>query len=188
MITPEIIVGCLKNEAWAQRKLYTSLAPRMKGLCLRYTKNSFEAEDILQDGFVKIFTKMKSYDSSGSFEAWARRIFVNTAIDHYKKKQKLYLRHVDYEEAGDSACAAPEPDFANLAAADLMKLIANLPDGFRLVFNLFAIEGFSHKEIAEMLGITEGTSKSQLSRAREHLQNSLKEMNIAYEGKYAPIR
>jgi RNA polymerase sigma-70 factor (ECF subfamily) len=145
----------------------------MLGVCLRYAKDQYEAEDMLQIGFVKVFQKLSEFRGEGSFEGWIRRIMVNSAIEVYRKNQRM-LSAVDIEEVFDE----PQTtfDMSGLEAKDLLKLIQQLSSGYKLVFNMYVIEGYSHKEIAEQLGITEGASKSQLSRARTILKEKLKKM------------
>jgi len=143
----------------------------MYAVCLRYTSNAEEAQDILQEGFIKIFKKLDSFRSEGSFEGWVRRIFVNTAIEHFRRKR--YLTPVTEKEEntieGKSVSALD-----NLAEKDIMALIQELSPGYRTVFNLYVVEGYTHKEIGDMLGISEGTSKSQLSRAKVILQEMVR--------------
>ena len=162
----------------AQAKLYELFAPKMFGVCLRYAKDSTEAEDNLQEGFYKVFTNIKGFRHEGSLEGWIRRIMVNTSLDQIRRETKfqdnIAMEQVDYkiEQQGHI--------LEGLMDEDLLKLISEMPDGYKTVFNMFAIEGYSHKEIGEMLGISENTSKSQLSRARKHLQDLLLkfEMNV----------
>ena len=145
---------------------------------MRYAANRTDAEDILQMGFVKMFQKMDDFKNTGSFEGWVRRIMVNTAIELYRKNVRL-LNTVEL----DGVIEVDDVNALNqLAVKDLMHLVQNLPDGYRMVFNLYAIEGYSHKEIAEQLGISEGGSKSQLSRARNYLQDKIRKLEVpAYE-------
>jgi RNA polymerase sigma-70 factor (ECF subfamily) len=139
----------------------------MFGICLRYATDHYQAEDILQEGFVKIFMKMSSYRNEGSFEGWMKRIFVNTAIEHIRKQ---IPPNIWVEEDKAPQVPSHESVTGSLNAKDLMRMVQALPTGYRTVFNLYAIEGYNHREIATMLGITEGTSKSQLARARFILQ------------------
>lgn len=166
----ELIKACKKCDHKAQRELYQKYCDRMLGLCARYVRDYYEAEDIMIKGFVKAFTKLDQYGGEGSFEGWLRKIMVNEALG-YLRKHKNLLMAVELEKA------EKEPNYQtiqdNLEAADLLEMINELPDGYRAVFNLYAIEGYSHKEIAELLGISENTSKSQLSRARQYLQKNL---------------
>jgi RNA polymerase sigma-70 factor (ECF subfamily) len=142
-------------------------------LCIRYVCDRTLAEDVLQDGFVTLFTRLKDFKGEGSFEGWARRIFVTTALMSLRKKDALKMS--DDLEMARGLKADTSSQMQNLGYKDLMALITELPPGFRTVFNMYAIEGYSHKEIAEILGITESTSRTQLSRARIWLQNKIKE-------------
>lgn len=153
--------------------LYERFAPRMLGVCFRYIHDRDEAEHVMIGGMVKVFEKLDQYQGEGSFEGWVRRIMVNESLMYIRKHKNMSLE-VEMEQAEF------EPDYRrledHLQAADLLLLIEGLPVGYRTVFNLYAIEGFSHREIAEMLGINENTSKSQLSRARQYLQTRLREI------------
>lgn len=176
---PLLIEHCKANEPKAERDLYEYLADKMFAICCRYGKDRMAAEDILQMGFVKLFRQLSQYNSTGDFEAWARRIFVNTAIDYYR-------RAVNKEPAmaitEDIAVEIGQSGLDQLQLADLLKLIARLPDGYRMVFNLYIVEGYSHKEIAARLGISEGGSKSRLSRARGLLKGAIeKREEVIYE-------
>ena len=151
-----------------QYELYQRFAPKMYGVCLRYAGKAEEAEDILQEGFIKVFNKMSSYRGDGSFEGWIRRIFVNTAIEHFRKK--TYLQPItETEEATVEGKYLSVLD--NLAEKDIIQLVQQLSPGYRTVFNMYVIEGYTHRQIAEALNISEGTSKSQLSRAKMILQD-----------------
>jgi len=163
----------LDTDAKAQKALFDSLAPKMFSLCLRYMGNREDAEDVLQDGFVTVFNKIDSYSGEGSFEGWARKIFVNTALMSLRKKDIL-RKSEDIDCALGVSGEDPTP-IEDIGYADLMKLISELPPGFRTVFNMFVIEGYNHKEIADELGISENTSRSQLQRARTMLQKKIKE-------------
>ena len=154
-----------------QQELYNRFAPRMYGVCLRYASNAEEAEDILQEGFIKIFNKINSYRGDGSFEGWIRRIFVNTAIEHFRKK--TYLQPITETEE-NTVEGKYLSVLDSLAEKDIIQLIQQLSPGYRTVFNMYVVEGYTHKQIAEMLGISEGTSKSQLSRAKLILQDLVK--------------
>ena len=168
----EILSLCKKGDRLAQKRLFDSLASKMLPLCKRYMGDDQSAQDVLQEGFITLFTKLDAYEGSGSFEGWARRIFVNTALMQLRKQGTLMEMGIDnFETVGteDSRIAH------NLDYEHLIKLIGDLPPGFRTVFNLYVIEGFSHKEIAQALGISENTSRSQLQRARMLLQKRLKE-------------
>ncbi|HRS53934.1 MAG TPA: sigma-70 family RNA polymerase sigma factor [Bacteroidales bacterium] len=170
----DLINRCINNDPVAQELLYRRYASKMFGVCMRYAANKMEAEDILQEGFIKIFTNLSKYRGEGSFEGWIRRTMVNTAINHYYKNIK-FLQDIDIDEV-DIVNFFDQDAISNLSEAELLKLIQELPEGYRMVFNLYVIEGYSHKEIAEQLGITENTSKSQLSRARAALQNKIRKL------------
>ncbi len=173
----EIIKGCLKRDRASQQKLYDLYSRKMYGICLRYVRDPMEAEDILVSAFTKIFEKIDQFKGEGSFEGWLRRIIVNDALTHLRRSRNMYIE-TDLEQADR------EPDYENLSdhleAEDLMNMIRQLPPGYRVVFNMYAIDGYSHKEIADHLGINENTSKSQLSRARAYLQKMLQ--NYEYAG------
>jgi len=154
-----------------QQELYQRFASKMYGVCLRYAGNAEEAEDILQDGFIKVFNKIDSYRSEGSFEGWIRRIFVNTAIEHFRKR--IYLQPItDTEENTIQGKYLSALD--HMAEKDIIHLVQQLSPGYRTVFNMYVVEGYTHRQIAEALGISEGTSKSQLSRAKLILQDLVK--------------
>lgn len=158
---------CIDKQPKAQKQLFDLLAPRMYSICLRYSKDEDEAKDVLQEGFIKMFSHLDKFQHKGSFEGWIKRIFINTSIEFYRKgKRDNVLDSID--DVGDRPIESHT--LSELKAADLMKLVNRLPTGYKTVFNLFAIEGFSHDEISKMLGISENTSKSQLHKARLHLQ------------------
>jgi RNA polymerase sigma factor (sigma-70 family) len=167
-----LINECLKGNPKAQRLLFDRFSKIMFTVCLRYSSDYEEAQDVLQDGFVKVFNKLENFNQKGSFEGWIRRIIVNTALDAIRKNKKFQydvsMDLVDYQVSDNN-----EYIFESLVAEDLLKLINKMPDGYKVVFNLFAIEGFGHAEIAEMLGITESTSKSQYMRAKAYLKGKL---------------
>mgnify|MGYP003576411135 CR=1 FL=1 len=164
-----MITGCQRGERIFQEMLYRQMASKMLGICLRYSRDTFEAEDILQTAFVKVFQKINLYKGEGSFEGWVRRIMVNTSIEFYRKR----LRSLKVVEMNNQHDIGVDIDLGQLQAKDLLNLIQSLSPGYRLVFNLYAIEGYSHKEIADQLGISEGASKSQLSRARAILREQV---------------
>jgi RNA polymerase sigma-70 factor (ECF subfamily) len=149
----------------------------MMGICMRYSRTRAEAEDILQEGFIKVFSSLKNFRQEGSFEGWIKRIMINNAVNHYHQNLKFAL-HANIEDIDESqiiqeeAHASADPEL-DLSQEMLLKLIQELPDGYRVVFNLYAIEGYSHKEIACMLGISENTSKTQLFKARRFLKNKI---------------
>jgi RNA polymerase sigma-70 factor (ECF subfamily) len=169
----KLIDSCMKGDRAAQKVLYDRLAPRMFPLCIRYVSDRDLAEDVLQDGFVTLFTKLHEYKGEGSFDGWARRIFVTTALMNLRKKDALKMS--DDLEAAKGLRAETSSQLQNLGYKELMAMITELPPGFRTVFNMYVIEGYSHKEIGEALGISETTSRTQLSRARIWLQNKIKE-------------
>ncbi|MFM7671210.1 MAG: RNA polymerase sigma factor [Bacteroidota bacterium] len=167
----DLIQGCLANDRRSQEQLYRWLSPRLFAVCLRYASDREAAEDILQEGFIKLFQKLSSYRGEGSFEGWARRIIVNTAIEHFRRIKPLLS--LDNENPIHEP-SLHETGITQLEAKELSSLIQELPVGYRTVFNLYAVEGYNHAEIAEQLGISEGTSKSQYSRAKKWLQERLK--------------
>ncbi len=168
----ELIQECLKGNRLAQKALYETYSRTMYGVCLRYSSNADEAKDILQDGFVKVFTKLGQFSFAGSFEGWMKRIFVNTALEFYRVN-KMHMYHSDV----DAAYTQAHNDFTveRMSQKEILAAINGLAPGYRAVLNLFIVEGYSHAEIGEMLGISEGTSKSQLSRARVQLQEALQQ-------------
>ena len=173
----QLIDLCIKGDRNAQRVIYDRLASRMFPVCIRYVSDRTVAEDILQDGFITLFSKIDSYKGNGSFEGWARKIFVNTALMYLRKKDALKLS--DELENARHLSSDIASQMQNIGYKELMKLITSLPAGFRTVFNMYVVEGYSHKEIADMLNITETTSRTQLSRARLWLQSKIKEQENA---------
>lgn len=169
----QLIQACKKGDRAAQRALYDRLAPRMFPLCIRYIGDRTLAEDILQEGFITLFTKLGSYKGDGSFEGWARRIFVTTALMDLRKKDALKMSEELDAVRGMKTEITGQVE--NIGYKELMELVMSLPTGFRTVFNMYAVEGYSHREIAEILGISEVTSRSQFSRARALLQSKIKE-------------
>ncbi len=176
MTNEQLIDKCKKGDARAQRMLYDKFGPKLMAVCYRYAGNAEEAKDILQDGFIKIFENMEKYSGFGSLEGWMRRIVVNTALDNIRKNKKLKLNSdiddLDYKLATNSYIEE------KLAAEDLLKILSEIPIGYRTIFNLYAIEGYSHKEIAEQLSIAVSTSKSQYSRAKSLLRERIIKMNL----------
>lgn len=158
-----------------QEVLYKRFSPKMYGVCLRYSGNIEDANDLLQEGFIKVYKNLGKFRADGSFEGWIRRIFVNTSIEHFRKKVKLY----NVTEVQENTIEDIELNILDsLAEKDIISLVNELSPGYKAVFNMHVIEGYSHKEIADILGITEGTSKSQLARAKGVLKKSLdKKMN-----------
>lgn len=165
----QLIQGCVAGKRDCQESLYRIYSPRMFAICMRYASDYHTAEDILQEGFIKVFSNIDRYRSEGSFEGWMKRIFINTAIEHYRKQ----FRFDGSNEIPASAGEIPDDAYNMLSAKELLELVQNLSPGYRTVFNMYVVEGFSHKEIAENLQISEGTSKSQLARARSILQKMI---------------
>jgi RNA polymerase sigma factor (sigma-70 family) len=164
----ELIQNCKKQHAASQKLLYEKYAGKMLSVCMRYINDKSEAEDVLQEGFIKIFANIVHFRSEGSFEGWMRRIFVNTALSVLRTKQLKFVdsidNHLNYSKVEPSV-------FEKMGSHEIFEMVRTLPNGYRVVFNLFAIEGYSHKEIAEILNITESTSRTQFLKAR----NALKE-------------
>ena len=163
-----LIENCIKGERKSQKALYDMYSAKMYSICLRYSKNQMDAEDILQEGFVKLFNNLQRFRGEGSFDGWVRRIFVNTAIEHIRRKS---LNTTVGEGLENSVADRQQNALDNLYEKDIINSSLTLSDGYRTVFNLYAIDGYSHKEIATKLGITESTSKSQFSRAKALLRN-----------------
>lgn len=166
----QLAEGCRSKDRKIQRQVYEHFSPLMLTVCRRYINDVSQAEEVMLGGFMKVFNKADQYEGNGSFEGWIRRIMVNEALSWLRKHKMLSLE-VSLEHAENTY----EQEIADhlVTNKDLMDMIAQLPDGYRAVFNLYAIEGYSHKDIAERLGIAESTSKSQLSRARQMLQRNL---------------
>lgn len=167
-----LVAACKKGESWARKRLYELYAPAMMGICVRYTNDKDMAKDILHEGFIKVFTKINTYSGEGSLEGWMRRVFVTTALEFIRTDHlgKFSLSIDDYNESFENS------EFSiieKLSAEDIVKCISELPAGYRLVFNLYAVEGYSHKEIANLLNIKEGSSRSQYTHARRLLQEKI---------------
>ncbi|HEX8268900.1 MAG TPA: RNA polymerase sigma factor [Flavobacterium sp.] len=172
----EIIAMAVEHNRHAQQKIYSQYAPKMLSVCRQYIKDIHHAEDLMITAFMKVFANLRNFENKGSFEGWIRRIMINECISYIRAHKKVSFLEDEYYK---------EDSFNNiesgLSVDDIQALIDSLPDGYRMIFNLYAIEGFKHKEIAEMLGINEGTSKSQLSHARKMLQEQLnKQKNYVY--------
>jgi RNA polymerase sigma-70 factor (ECF subfamily) len=165
-----IITACLAKEAWAQQKLYEQFYPKLMAICLRYASNEDEALDILHEGFIKIFKNIEKYQLNTSLIAWMKTIMINTSIDHYRKNAKYRTENIDgiYNLAQKGADAV-----SIVNEQDIMKCIQSLTPAYRSVFNLYVIEGYSHKEIGELLNVTESTSRSNLVKARAKLKDML---------------
>lgn len=162
-IDEEIFNGCLKREVKAQKAFYQYFSSNMYAVCLRYSNAKEDAKDILQDGFVKVFSKLDQYTGKGSLEGWMKRIFINTALEHYRVN-KVYQQQSDVDEA--YSVSVKSVALEQITQKEILQLLNQMAPGYRTVLNMYVIEGYSHAEIAEILGISEGTSKSQLSRAR----------------------
>jgi RNA polymerase sigma-70 factor (ECF subfamily) len=168
----EIIKGCISGKRKAQEQLFNTFSDEMFGVCLYYSKDYTEAEDTLHEGFMKVFQKISQFQGKGSLAGWIKRIMINTALEKYRKQNQLYALGEDIDAELD---IVPEQVTGDLTVQDLMNLVRELSPQYKMVFNLYAIDGYSHKEISEMLGISEGTSKSNLARARYILQKKVKE-------------
>ena len=180
----DLIAGCKRKEMWARRELYERYAGTMLSLCVRYIGDKYLARDVLQDSFLKVFTKIGEYSGAGSFEGWMKRIFINTALSELQKKRFLPILS-EYEDQIEDAGTSV---FEKLSIDELHHFISELPDGFRTVFNLHAVEGYSHTEIAEMLHIKEVTSRSQFMRARRILQENIQQITAQENARrYGPI-
>lgn len=182
----QLVKDCLKGKPEAQRQLYEQFAKNMLGICYRYTKSLKDAEDVLQEGFVKVFLGMSQFRSEGDLGAWIRRIMVNTALN-FLKRNKRYRVEMVFTEQVLHPVADDDPAM-NLDAKELADLIRQLPQGYQTIFNMYAIEGYTHVEIGEMLGISDGTSRSQYARARALLiswieKNVVESKNENYAGK-----
>lgn len=170
MTDQELIQGCIREDRKCQQEVFRRYSGKMLVVCLRYARHRMEAEDLMQDAFIKVFDNISRFKFEGSFEGWIRRIVINTALKNYSKKS-FKKEQIGVEYYPDIPM---EPTiYAHLNEEELLKLVAQLPDGYRIVFNLYAIEGYSHKEIAELLSIQESTSRSQLVKARKMLQQKI---------------
>lgn len=174
MSEQQLILACKQGKLWARKEVYDQYAPSMMALCRRYVSDVEDAKDVLQEGFLKIFIEIGQYSGRGSFGGWIRKIFVNTSLDYMRKKnrlkQKELMTDIEIEYPGN------DPDVSDIIADDLMRCIDELPDSHRTVFNLFAVEGFSHREIGSLLNIPENTSRSLFFRARQLLQKKVGEL------------
>jgi RNA polymerase sigma factor (sigma-70 family) len=176
----QLVKALRKQDPKAQRQVYEKYSSRMLGLCFRYAGEEMMAEDVMVEGFMRVFSKIDQYSGDGSFEGWIRRIMVNEALGHLRKQKRILE-----DTLSDDAANIPDYLYAdqNLNEEELLNLIAELPVGYRTVFNLYAIEGYSHSEIADLMGITESTSKSQLHRARALLQKMVSEWETCFKKK-----
>jgi RNA polymerase sigma-70 factor, ECF subfamily len=190
----ELIAGCKEFNESAQKTLYFQYAFKMKGVCIRYASNKEDAKDIMQEGFIKVFSNIRSYNAKGSLEGWIRRIMVNTAIDHYNKNKKYQRQSVDIdfaEEHEDSGVFFEhgnenhDPEFTE---DELLNALNKLPTEFRIVFNMHYLEDYSHKDISEVLNIEENTSRTRLYRAKKLLQKQLNELRGRKTGEYEKLK
>ena len=172
-----LIQNCIEGDRKSQKELYLMYSPKMYALCLRYAKSQMDAEDILQDGFIKLFNNIHRFRGEGSFDGWIRRIFVNTAIEHIRKKNT----NTNVGDAMEFIEDRHKSPLDTLYEKDLIKSTSTLSDGYRTVFTMYAVDGYSHKEIAKELGITESTSKSQFSRAKALLRTLLTSKGLKKE-------
>lgn len=172
----QIIAGCKEQKREAQKILYEIYARKMYSICLRYSSDADSAQDLLQDGFMKVFANVGSFQDKGSFEGWLKRIFINLALENLRKKKSVIQTSDDIQNLPDIVDDSTEDEqMYKISENELLKMVQDLPHGYSTVFNLYAIEDYSHKEIADMLGISEGTSRSQYVRARQLLQGKVKE-------------
>ncbi len=167
----ELVNGCAEKNRFFQKQLYERFARKMLAVCLCYTRDTYEAENIVQEGFIKIFENIGNFRPTGSLEGWVRRIMVNTATDYYRRKKRIQYAEINLEDAENEVGVI---DLDRFSTKDIIRSVQELPEGCRMVFTLYAIEGYTHKEIGEALDISVGTSKSQFSRARTLLQEKLK--------------
>ncbi|MCL1938958.1 MAG: sigma-70 family RNA polymerase sigma factor [Candidatus Azobacteroides sp.] len=170
-----IIAGCKGNNSWARKKLYELYAPAMLGICVRYVNEKEAARDILQEGFIKVFTKIKDYSGAGSFEGWMKKIFIMSALEYLRstKEFRSSVRLDDYEETDDQV----DPEVVEqLSADEILRCVNELPFGLKTVFNMYAVEGYSHSEIGQLLNIEESSSRSQFTRAKQLLQVKIKKL------------
>ena len=165
----QLLAGCLRGESAAQTAFYGRFAPELFGVCLRYAHSRADAQDILQEGFIRVFERLGQYQGNGALEGWLKRVLVTTAVNHYHAELRYWQRNVELTDAAH-VTADGNDALGQLSAAELLALISQLPTGYRLVLNLYCVEGYSHAEIGEQLGIDERTSSSQLHKARRQLQ------------------
>jgi len=175
----ELIELCKKNDQRAMQVLYDLYVPKMRGICFRYARTVFEVDDILQEAFVRVFLKIGTYKFQGSFEGWVRRIVINSAINYYKSNINTF-KQIQLDELPDDTAGVVEIA-DNLSVEYLYEMINMLPPGYKFIFNMYAIDGYSHKEIAEMMNITESTSRSQYTRAKKQLVLLLEKKSYLYE-------
>ncbi|MEZ4887887.1 MAG: RNA polymerase sigma factor [Chitinophagales bacterium] len=178
MTESQLITACKNGDPAAQKQLYENYKSKMMGVCLRYAQTRTEAHDIFQEGFIQIFRDIHQYQPIGPFGGWMRRVIVNTALKHIRREKRNLFTHIDTSEIEDSY-QTNENIFSTFREKALLKMVQQLPDGYRMVFNLYVIEGYSHKEIAEQLEISQSTSKTQLRKAKIALRKMIeKEIHI----------
>ena len=172
----QIIAGCKEQKREAQKMLYEAYARKMYSICLRYSSDQDAAQDLLQDGFMKVFANVDSFQDRGSFEGWLKRIFINLALENLRKRKSIIQTSDDVQNLPDVVDDSTEDEqMYKISENELLKMVQDLPRGYSTVFNLYAIEDYSHKEIADLMGISEGTSRSQYVRARQILQGKVKQ-------------
>lgn len=171
----QLIESCKREDRKSQQMLYERYSRIMYGICLRYSPDAETAQDLLHDGFIKIFASIKTYEGKGSFEGWVKRVFINLALENIRKNKTRLIHTEDIENISDDIVDESDADINIISEKELLSMIQELPAGYRSVFNLYAIEEYSHKEISQMLGIAEGTSRSQYIRARTLLQHKIRE-------------
>lgn len=172
----KVIAECQKSKRQAQVKLYKQYSGVLLGICTRYVADKSEAQDILQEAFLKIFSNIKSYSGKGHFESWMKRIVVNTAITHFNREKKNYY-HEEIENVNENAVTVELSPDKEYDFKELSRMLTTMPEGYRVIFNLFAIEGYKHKEIAQQLNIEESTSKSQYLRAKQWIVKEMKKLD-----------
>lgn len=176
----ELIRRCIKDDPAAQKELYDMLAPQIMGICIRYTKSRYDADDVFQEAFIRIYGNLSQFKGEGSFEGWAKRIAVNTALKNFKVNEHEN-NHLDIDDVKQDGFSV-ENILSEINSKELLTVINELPEGYKMVFSLYVIEGYTHKEIAKMLKISEGTSKSQFFYAKKMLQKLLQDYNIEENG------
>ncbi len=183
-ILDDIVKKCVKGDRKAQHELYKKFYSKMMGVCYRYTNNAEDAKDVLQDGFVKVYINIKKYNFNGSLEGWIRRIMVNTAIDYYRKNKNIFLVSDDDGYILEhNKVESPDSIYSQFGEKDIIEAIQSLSPAYQTVFNLYVIEGLQHKEIAKKLNISEGTSKSNLAKAKQNLKRILKKKETRLKDK-----
>jgi RNA polymerase sigma-70 factor (ECF subfamily) len=171
----QLITGCKRNDTWARKQLYELYAPTMWGICVRYVNERETARDILHEGFIKVYTKIDSYSGAGSFEGWMKRIFVTSALE-YLRATRMFKSKINLNDYDETISNFDESIVEKISAEEIIRCVNELPVGFKTVFNLYAVEGYSHAEIAQMLNIKESSSRSQFARARYLLQTKIQEL------------